>query len=97
MNFFNVRATLKNIKKDIVKNSLLPNYAKNTKVKNNILDTAIRLAVSNYKAALTNKKRGNIKNFRIRYWRYNKDVKIAVLPIKIYNSSNNLIYGGDSK
>ena len=37
-----------------------------------MLDAAIKLACANYKSALTNKRLGYIKHFRIRYWRYNK-------------------------
>ena len=41
-----------------------------------MLDYAIGLACSNYKSALTNLKRGNIKHFRIRYWKFNRKNKI---------------------
>ena len=42
-------------------------------------DGAIKLACSNYKSALSNFKAGNIKIFRIRYWNYNKPIKIMDL------------------
>lgn len=41
-----------------------------------ILDTAIKLACANYNSIITNFKRGNIKKYRIRYWRLNKKNKI---------------------
>lgn len=53
------------------------NYSKIKSNKNAIpahtLDRAIQLAVANYKSALTNYKNGNIKKFRIRKWKYNRD------------------------
>lgn len=63
---------LKNIKTNIM------NFYSNKKVciHSHNLDYAIKLACSNYKSALSNFKQGNIKHFRIRYWRHNKLNKI---------------------
>ena len=44
---------------------------RNTKIVTHVLDNAIQLACSNYKSALTNFRNGNIKKFRIRYWKQN--------------------------
>lgn len=63
---------LKEIRNKIIKNSQHPFIKKDTTIKTHILDTAIKLACANYKSALTNLKRGNIKHFRIRYWKFNK-------------------------
>lgn len=60
---------LKNKRDEIVQNSGIDNK---TNIYVHIIDTAIKLACANYKSALTNKKLGNIKHFRIRYWRFNK-------------------------
>jgi len=54
---------IKHIRDDILKR---------TNIQAHMLDTAIKLACANYKSALTNKRLGYIKHFRIRYWRYNK-------------------------
>ena len=60
------------------KREILRYYEDNKKevVKSHILDYAIKLACSNYKSALTNYKNGNIKHFRIKYWKYNKGNKL---------------------
>jgi hypothetical protein len=60
---------LKDIRDNIINNS---GIEKNTNIQAHMLDACIKLACSNYKSALTNKKLRNIKHFRIRYWRYNK-------------------------
>lgn len=63
---------LKEIRNNIILNSQHPYHNNDNKIKTHILDTAIKLACANYKSALTNLKRGNIKHFRIRYWKFNK-------------------------
>lgn len=77
LNFKELRTKhLKNIRDDIIINSQLQKINKNTKIKTHILDTAIQLACANYKSALTNFKNGNIRHFRIRYWKIIKDFNI---------------------
>jgi putative transposase len=86
LNYRNLRTNkLKNIKNDIIDNSQLPNHAKNTKLKCHMLDTAIQLACANYKSALSNFKAGNIKNFRIRYWKLNKYKKLLDIEKQYFN------------
>ena len=63
-------------KEDIIKKSGISHLDYNTKVPSHVLDYAIKLACANYKSAITNYKKGNIKHFRIRYWKYKKDKKI---------------------
>ena len=46
------------------------------RVKVHMLDSAIKLACACYKSCLTNYKRCNIKHFRIRYWRHNRQIKV---------------------
>jgi len=55
------------------------NIASKTNTKIHTLDYAVKLACQNYKSAFTNYKNGNIKTFRIRYWRNNKEIKIIDL------------------
>lgn len=69
---------LKDIRDKIIKDSQLP-MKKNTKIMTHIMDTAIRLACSNYKSALTNLKRGHIRHFRIRKWKITKDTNILAI------------------
>ena len=49
---------------------------KKQRIQSHIIDGAIKKACSNYQAAVTNKMKGNITHFRLRYWKHNKDVKI---------------------
>lgn len=63
---------LKDIRNYIIENSGSDN---NTRAKVHNIDNAIKLACASYKSCLTNYKRGNIKHFRIRYWRHNREIK----------------------
>ena len=73
INYKNIRTYhLKEVRNKIILNSQHPYHNKDTKIKTHILDTAIKLACANYKSAFTNLKRGNINQFRIRYWKFNK-------------------------
>ena len=58
--------------------NILNFYNKNKKevAKAHNLDFAIKLACANYKSALTNYRNGNIKHFRIRYWKHSRQNKI---------------------
>lgn len=53
-----------------------------------VIDNAIKLACSNYKSALTNLKRGNIKYFRIRYWKYARSNKVIDIEPQFFKSSS---------
>jgi len=85
INFFAIRKELLNIKAEI--------YQKyeNSKTKINVhdLDLAVKLACSNVKSSLSNMKNKNIKHFRIRYWKYNK--KIKILDLEKINFCDNSI------
>ncbi len=79
VNFRDIRTNaLKDIKKKIANKSIIKNN-KNTKIHIHTLDTAIKLACSNYKSALTNLRNGNIKHFRIRYKKHLNTNKILEL------------------
>jgi IS605 OrfB family transposase len=97
-----IKATLSELRKSLVieeddENDDLENnedttnesQCKSTQIDCHILDNAIKLACANYKSAITNYKRGNIRKFRIRYWRYNRQYKI--LDIETQLIKNNTI------
>lgn len=54
-------------------------YSEKYKIPTHIIDRAIKTACSNYKAALTNMKRGNIKDFRLRRLKQNRKNKIMII------------------
>jgi putative transposase len=70
LNFQYLRSKLKNEKEKLVKKS---------SIKVHDIDYAIKLVCQNYKSALTNYKMGNIKEFRIRFWRTKKENKVMDL------------------
>lgn len=78
---------LKNIRDTIKNESQIIHVKENTKIKCHILDCAIKLACANYKSAITNYKRGNIRQFRIRYWRCNKDTHILEIEKSFFKNS----------
>lgn len=91
LNFMNLRTyCLKDIRNDIIENSQNKHVVnKNTKIKTHVIDQAIKLAVSNYKSALSNLKNNKIKHFRIRYWRFKRTNKILHIE-KTYFSKGTL-------
>ena len=68
-NFFNIRSKMNTIKQKIIEKSQIENIKKNTKIYSHILDEAIHQLCSNIKSAISNLKNGNIKKFRIKYWK----------------------------
>lgn len=80
VNFINIRKSLLEDKRLILEKS-------NIKVHD--IDYAIKLACTNYKSAITNKKNKHIKNFKINYWKYNK--KIKFIDLEKNNFCNNTI------
>lgn len=63
---------LYNRKEQIMDNNIIIISGKEIKPASHVLDDAIQLACANYKSAFSNLRAGNIKRFRIRYWRKNK-------------------------
>lgn len=49
---------------------------KNKRIRTHILDTAIKMACTSYKSCISNFINGNIKKFKIKYWRHNRNKKI---------------------
>ena len=76
LNFHELRALLKNEKSELIKKS---------SARTHDIDSAIKLACQNYKSAITNYKNGNIKHFRIRYWKNNKKCKMMDLEKSNFN------------
>jgi len=81
LNFYKIRKLLKDVKDNIINKS---HKCKEKRIRVHIIDTAIKLVVSNYKSALTNYKKGYIKNFRIKYWRKNKKNKICTIEKEFF-------------
>jgi hypothetical protein len=52
------------------------NNIKKYRIQIHILDTAIKLACASYKSCFSNFINGNIKKFRVKYWKNNKNNKI---------------------
>lgn len=89
LNWNDVRTKyLKNIRDDIQKKSALD---KKNRIRIHVLDSAIKTACSNYKSCITNYLNNNIKKFRIKYWRLNRNNKIleiekeSIMNGKIFN------------
>ena len=71
-NFYSTRKELREIKNNIQKESQLENINKNTKIHIHTLDYSIKQLCSNIESAKTNLLKGNIKRFRLKYWRNNR-------------------------
>ena len=80
---------LKTIRDELINGSQIPSFNYDTKIKTHIMDGAIRLACSNYKSSLSNYKEGNIKKFRIRYWKFRRPFNILDIEPQ-YISQNTL-------
>lgn len=78
-NFMYIRTSkMKEIKKEL---------SDKTKINSHILDGAIKLACTSYKSAMSNRKNGNIKHFRIRPIKQSKNSKILDLEKTYFNSN----------
>jgi DNA modification methylase len=69
-NFMQLRNLLKAEQKILINNSQLKNINKDTKNHTYTIDYAIRQLSANFKSAVTNLKNGNIKKFRLKYWKH---------------------------
>lgn len=77
-NYFNeifIKKQLKTIKAQIIEESQLENYEYDTRIYAHILDEASGQLISNIKSARTNLINGNIKKFRLKYWKNNRPSK----------------------
>jgi IS605 OrfB family transposase len=92
LNYQNIRTYfLKDIRDNIIKNCTNIKINKNISIKTHILDATIKLACSNYQSAITNFENGNIKTFRIRYWKKKRDKRVLEIE-KSYFRNNPLCY-----
>ena len=92
LNYQNIRTYfLKDIRDNIIKNCTNIKINKNISIKTHILDATIKLACSNYQSAITNFENGNIKTFRIRYWKKKRDKRVLEIE-KSYFRNNSLCY-----
>ncbi len=77
LNYCNIRTYfLKDIKENIIKNCISGSFNKDIKIKAHILDCSIKIACANYQSAITNFNNGNIKHFRVRYWKEKRPDKV---------------------
>lgn len=79
------------IKKEIIEKSQLKGIEKNTKIYTHILDEAIHQLCSNIKSAVSNLKKGNIKKFRIKYWKISRPSKTMSIE-QSYLTKNQLLF-----
>ncbi len=89
LNWKNVRTNhLKDIRDHIQSKS--SNNSK-LRIRTHILDCAIKLACTSYKSCASNFLNGNLKKFKIRYWRHNKKNKIMEIG-KEFIRNNKLLF-----
>lgn len=89
LNWKNIRTNhLKTIRNHIQTKS---SDNENLRIRIHILDCAIKLACTSYKSCLSNYLNGNIKKFKIRYWRHNKKNKIIEIE-KEFIKNNKLLF-----
>ena len=81
--FGKVRKNTYNIKQDIIRNSITNNESK-TQFGSHELDLAIKMACTAYKTSFENLKKKHIKHFRIKYWKYNRKVKVIKLEKSLF-------------
>ena len=62
----------------------------NKRIRIHILDTAIKMACASYKSCISNFVNGNIKKFKIKYWRHNRNKKI--MEIESESIKNNKMF-----
>lgn len=76
-NMFDYQKLRTNIFKDIRNHIQVKSTDdENKRIRIHILDTAIKMACASYKSCISNFVNGNIKKFKIKYWRHNRNKKI---------------------
>jgi len=71
---------LKASRNAIIQDSFSKIFGHHTQVKTHMMDGAIQLVCANYKSAISNYKAGNIKYFRIRYWKKKTLYRLDIEP-----------------
>ena len=77
-NYFNeifIKKQLKTIKAQLVEESQLENYNNDSRIYAHILDESSGQLISNIKSTRTNMLKGNIRKFRLKYWKFNRPSK----------------------
>ena len=87
-NYYYLRSQLKDIKNKIQLLSQIDHINKNTKIRIHNLDFAIHQLCSNIKSAKSNLLKGNIKRFRLKYWRHNRCSKTLEIEKTCINDGN---------
>lgn len=90
LNYIFIRSKLLNEKREIINRfeKIITHKSQKINIKVHDIDYAIKLACSNWKSALTNLKLGNIKYFRVRYWKKQKPIKIMDLEKNDFKSGS---------
>ena len=90
LNYIYTRGKLLVEKQELINsyNKIMTRKSKKINIKVHDIDYAIKLACSNWKSALTNFKMGNIKHFRVRYWKKQKTIKIMGLEKNNFKSGS---------
>jgi len=90
LNFQNIRTYfLKDIRNNIIKTCNSNIINKDIKIKTHILDATIKIACANFQSSITNFENGNIKHFRIRYWKDKRDKRVLEIE-KCYFTKGSL-------
>lgn len=76
---------LKRVRDQLIQESSHPKYDAATHIKTHMMDAAVQLVCANYKSALSNYKAGNIKHFRMRYWKKKTVLRLDIEPSYITN------------
>lgn len=90
LDYKHTRSQLLKEKRKIINkyNKIVIRKTKKISIKVHDIDYAIKLACSNWKSAISNLKAGHIKQFRVRYWRKNKPIKIMDLEKQDFQSGS---------
>jgi len=90
LNYQNIRTYfLKEKRNIIIKNCNSNILNKDIKIKTHILDATIKIACANYQSSISNYENGNIKHFRIRYWKDKRDKRVLEIE-KCYFTKGSL-------
>jgi hypothetical protein len=63
------------VKNELIKESQIKSIQSNTKIYTHIMDYAIKQLSTNINSVITNLNNGNIKKFRIKFWKHNRPSK----------------------
>lgn len=88
-----IRDNLINIKKEIqIRSTLNIDDNKNKRIYDHTLDYAVQQLTSNIDSSRTNMLRGNIKRFRLKYWKYNRPSMSMDFEKTCFNKDNKFCF-----